>query len=54
MNLNRSNYIETLKNDGLLQLRPVKEKVLQILDIIRNRANNFIQILNQAKKPLVV
>ena len=43
--LNRSNYIETLKNDGLLQLRPVKEKVLQIQDVIRNRANNFIRIL---------
>jgi hypothetical protein len=48
--LNRSNYIETLKNDGLLQLRPVKEKVLQILDIIRNRANNFIQILKEGIK----
>ena len=44
--LNRSNYIEILKNDGLLQLRDVKEKVLQILDLIRNRANNFIRILN--------
>ena len=44
--LNRSNYIENLKNDGLLQLRDVKEKVLQILDVIRNRANNFIRILN--------
>ena len=44
--LNRSNYIEILKNDGLLQLRDVKEKVLQILDVIRNRANNFIRILN--------
>ena len=43
--LNRSNYIETLKNDGLLQLRDVKEKVLQIQDVIRNRANNFIRIL---------
>jgi hypothetical protein len=43
--LNRSNYIEILKNDGLLQLRPVKEKVLQIQDVIRNRANNFIRIL---------
>jgi hypothetical protein len=44
--LNRSNYIEILKNDGLLQLRPVKEKVIQILDVIRNRANNFIRILD--------
>ena len=43
--VNRSNYIEILKKDGLLQLRPVKEKVLQIQDLIRNRANNFIRIL---------
>jgi hypothetical protein len=48
--LNRSNYIEILKNDGLLQLRPVKEKVSQILDVIRNRSNNFIQILNEGIK----
>ena len=43
--LNRSNYIEILKKDGLLQLRDVKERVLQIQDVIRNRANNFIRIL---------
>jgi hypothetical protein len=43
----RSQYIDTLKNDGLLQLRDVKERVLQIQDIIRNRANSFIHILNE-------
>lgn len=45
--VNRSNYIELLKKDGLLQLRDVKEKVIQIQDIIKNRANNFIRILNE-------
>ncbi len=44
--INRSHYIDLLKKDGLLQLRPVKEKVIQILDVIRNRANNFIRILD--------
>jgi len=44
---NRTHYIDILKNDGLLQLRDVKEKVLQIQDIIKNRANNFIRILNE-------
>lgn len=43
--INRSQYIDLLKKDGLLQLRDVKEKVIQILDVIRNRANNFIRIL---------
>jgi hypothetical protein len=45
--VNRSNYIEILKKDGLLQLRDVKERVLQIQDVIKNRANNFIRILNE-------
>ena len=44
---NRTYYIDILKNDGLLQLRDVKETVLQIQDIIKNRANNFIRILNE-------
>jgi hypothetical protein len=44
---NRSNYIDLLKSDGLLQLRNVKEKVLQIQDVIKNRSNNFIRILNE-------
>jgi len=44
---NRSNYIDLLKSDGLLQLRDVKEKVLQIQDVIKNRSNNFIRILNE-------
>ena len=48
--INRSQYIDLLKKDGLLQLRPVKEKVIQILDVIRNRANNFIQILKEGIK----
>jgi len=43
--VNRSSYIEILKKDGLLQLRDVKERVLQIQDVIKNRANNFIKIL---------
>jgi hypothetical protein len=46
----RSQYIDLLKKDGLLQLRPVKEKVIQILDVNRNRANNFIQILKEGIK----
>lgn len=48
--VNRSNYIEILKKDGLLQLRDVKERVLQIQDVIKNRANNFIRILNEGIK----
>ena len=48
--INRLQYIDLLKKDGLLQLRPVKEKVLQILDVIRNRSNNFIQILKEGIK----
>jgi hypothetical protein len=45
--VNRSSYIAILKKDGLLQLRDVKERVLQIQDVIKNRANNFIRILNE-------
>ncbi len=48
--INRSHYIDLLKKDGLLQLRPIKEKVIQILDVIRNRSNNFIQILKEGIK----
>ncbi len=49
-NVNRSNFIELLKKDGLLQLRDVKDRVIQIQDIIKNRANNFIRILNEGIK----
>ena len=45
--INRSHYIDLLKKDGLLQLRDVKERVLQIQDVIKNRANNFIRILSE-------
>lgn len=47
---NRSHYIELLKRDGILQLRDVKEKVLGIQDVIRNRANTFISILREGIK----
>ena len=50
--INRSNYIEILKKDGLLQLRDVKDKVIQIQDLIKNRANNFIRILNEGIKDI--
>ena len=47
---NKADYIEMLKADNLLQLRDVKERVIQLQDIIRNRANNFIHILNNGIK----
>lgn len=46
----RLHYIEMLKNDGLLQLRDIKDKVLQIQDITKNRANKFLKILNEGIK----
>lgn len=47
---NKADYIEILKTDNLLQLRDVKERVIQLQDIIRNRANHFIDILKNGIK----
>jgi hypothetical protein len=48
--INRLDYIQILKNDGLMQLRDVKEKVVQMQDIIKNRATKFISILKNGIK----
>lgn len=43
--INKSKYIEDLKVDGILQLRDVTNEVLKIQVEIKNRANHFINIL---------
>jgi len=43
--INKSKYIHDIEVDGILQLRDVTLEVLKIQDVIKNRANQFINIL---------
>jgi hypothetical protein len=44
-------YLARLREDNLLTLVPVDDEVQAIMDIIRNRANIFIEILQKGIKP---
>ena len=48
---NRNKYLKQLQEDNLLTLVPVDDQVKVIIDIIRNRANLFIEILQNGIKP---
>jgi len=41
----KSKYVDDMKVDGILQLRDVTEEVLKIQHVIKNRSNQFINIL---------
>ena len=43
--INKSKYVHDIEVDGILQLRDVTLEVLKIQDVIKNRANQFINIL---------
>ena len=43
--INKSKYVHDIEVDGILQLRDVTLEVLNIQDVIKNRANQFINIL---------
>ncbi len=47
----RKKYIDQLQNDNLLTLVPVDDDVITMMDIIRNRSNLFIDILQNGIKP---
>lgn len=48
---NRNKYIEQLQKDNLLTLIPVDDAVSPMMDIIQNRTNLFIDILQNGIKP---
>ena len=43
---NKADYVNRLKSDGILQLRDVQQRVLKLQEIILNRSNHFISVLN--------
>ena len=43
--INKSKYVHDIEVDGILQLSDVTLEVLKIQDVIKNRANQFINIL---------
>jgi hypothetical protein len=47
----RDKYLEQLREDNLLTLVPLDDEVRAIMDIIRNRSNLFIEILQKGIKP---
>lgn len=48
--VNKFKYLKELKEDGILQPRTVTEEVIKLQDVIRNRANKFIDILTHGIK----
>lgn len=47
----RKKYVDQLQKDNLLTLVPLDNEVNAMMDIIRNRSNLFIDILNNGIKP---
>ncbi len=48
---NRKKYIEQLQLDSLLTIVPIDNEVKEIMEMIRNRSNLFIDILKNGIKP---